>query len=256
MTSEATGAAESGTPNPGKGRLWAFGVAAGLIAGVVAWLGGEVTADWYPAERRHVHDSMGQKLFVPTPETLRASDTKTSLTAFGTLGGVLGLVLGMAGGFVRRSEAAAMRWGVVGIVLGQAAGIGVTYALLPAYFGSRGNDDLVPSLLIHMGIWSAVGGAAGLAFGFGLGGLRLAPRSAIGGAVGGAAGAVLYEFVGGAVFVLAETTRLVSLTPGSRLLARLPVCLFAALGAALAAAPPRARPSETAPDVATRPTGA
>lgn len=229
-----------------RGRIWASALAFGLLAGLAAWGAGELTVDWFPPERREIVGAMGLKSMDTTVETRNASEAKTGVLAAGLLGAALGLGLGLAGGCARRSAGSAAAAGVLGLTLAAAAGAGVTLAVLRPYFAAHKytEDEILPALLVHGLIWLAVGAAAGAAFGLGAGGWRRVPRALIGGAAGAAIGATLYEMVGAAAFPLAMTTRLVSLTWGSRLFASLSACLAASLGLALALDPGRKRPAE------------
>jgi hypothetical protein len=71
----------------------------------------------------------------------------------------------------------------------------------------------------------------------------------LGGAVGAALGAALYEIVGCVAFPLARTTQLISVTWETRLMARLLVCLFAAIGVVVFLIPAKAKPPKKSPSV-------
>ena len=108
---------------------------------------------------------------------------------------VLGLALGVAGGLARRAPVAAIAAGVTGLVLGGAAGAGTTMVLLPYYHAARAalsdedyNEDLALALRTHGGIWIAIGAAAGLALGIGLGNWTRMARAVIGGILGAVSG--------------------------------------------------------------------
>ena len=94
--------------------------------------------------------------------------------------------------------------------------------------------DLILPLLVHAGIWSAVGALAGLAYAFGLGDRRPLVRIMLGGLAGAALGTLAYELIGAAAFPAAQTTQFVSATWPTRLFARLAVTVAAAAGVALA----------------------
>ena len=66
--------------------------------------------------------------------------------------------------------------------------------------------DLSLSILIHLGIWGAVGAAAGIAFGLGYGTRKVMVGSLIGGMIG-AAMATLFFDIGGAFVPMAHTER-------------------------------------------------
>jgi hypothetical protein len=87
------------------------------------------------------------------------------------------------------------------------------------------------AMVVHGGIWAAVGAAGGLALGVGLGGGRRIGRAALGGLLGAVAAAVIYIVIGGLAFPLSATHRPIALTWATRLLARLLVTSLAAAGA-------------------------
>jgi hypothetical protein len=170
-----------------------------------------------------------------------AGDRAAAL-AYGGLGMVLGLALGAAGGLARRSPVAAIAAGVTGLVLGGAASAGTTLTLLPSYHATRAaasdedyTNDLALALRTHGGIWIAVGAAAGLALGIGLGGVARVARALIGGMLGAGVGAVIYEFGGAMIFPVAQTFRPMAAEPVPRLLAHLIVGLCVAAGSLLIA---------------------
>src|SRR5262249_21167578 len=104
----------------------------------------------------------------------------------------------------------------------------------------------------------AAGLVGGLAFGLGLGGGRSSvARAAAGGLVGALLAALLFEATAAMAFPKAGTTRPLSLTPESRLLAKMMVAMLSAAGvvAMLASRPasltsgPEPAPSEPAAGV-------
>src|SRR5262249_26321970 len=139
--------------------------------------------------------------------------------------------------------------------LGGALAFGASAALQPVYYRNVQLDQVEQGLtvptLVHGGIWGAAGLAGGLAFGFGLGrGRTSVARAALGGLVGGLLAGFVFEATAAMAFPKAGTTRPLSLTPGSRLMAKMLVALLAAAGiAALVAG--RAR----APVAVAEPTG-
>ena len=228
-------------------------LAAGLLAGLGAWAVGEATLTVFEPELQRV-DAMGIISMEPTLKGTIQADTRNAALAFGVLGALLGLLLGLAGGLVRRLTRQGAMAGLVGVVVGGVVGSGMTLALLPIYFGVRDADplsfDLTVPLMIHVGIWSAVGAAGGMAFGIGVGGRDRVLRAAIGGLVGAALGAVAFELIGAIFFPFAETPKPVSESMMTRLLARLLVAVLAAgFAAAMAFGQPRrkARPAAAGP---------
>jgi len=226
-------------------RVWALSLAAGLIAGIVSWLIGEAlhgqlrpsllaTSGFPSGEEAHAH-ALGVKSAV----TLEAS------FAFGLLGSALGLALGAAGGTVRRSARAGLTASAFGAVLGAAVGAALPWLLLPIYFRIYNPDrgDLGLAILIQGGLGSVIGAVGGAAYGLGLGGRGRAARALAGGLLGALAGVLLYEIVGALAFPLDETTKPLSASSVTRLLARLTVAVLASIGATRGAwSAPRIRP--------------
>ena len=229
-----------------RARLWAWALGAGLLAGVVSWLGGEACHELIKPPR-HTVNSHGMTLRVTDRREEAAAVAKNAGLAFLLLGAALGGGLGAAGGLARGSRRAAVQATGAGLVLGIVAAGGMSLALLPAYnaYQRRHPDeaarDLLWPLLVHAGIWSAAGAAGGLALALGLGGRGAIPRAMLGGFLGAAVGTVAYELAG-AFFPAARTSQFVSATWETRLMARLAVTLLASGGAAMrVASPPKAR---------------
>jgi MFS family permease len=222
------------------GRTWMLVLAAGLFAGLAGFGIGEVAPRFFPVSRE-LPPEIRRSSVQMTIELGRRSDVshdQSAALAYGGLGMILGLTLGVAGGLARRSPGAAIVAGVVGMVLGGAAGAGMTRVLLPFYHATRAalseadrNSDLALALETHGGIWLAVGAAAGLALGIGLGGGARTARAFLGGLMGAGVGAAIYEFGGAIVFPLAETFRPMAKQMPPRLSAHLAVALCVAAGA-------------------------
>jgi hypothetical protein len=216
------------------------------VAGVVSWLGGEVCVELIKPPR-HAVNSHGMTLRVTDRRGEAAAVAKNAGLAFLLLGAALGGGLGAAGGLARGSRRAAVQATWAGLFLGIVAAGVMSLALLPAYnaYQLRHPDeaarDLLWPLLIHSGIWSAVGAAGGLALALGLGERGPIPRAVLGGFIGAAVGTVAYELAG-ALFPAARTAQFVSATRETRLMARLAVTLLASAGAAMGVvSPPKAR---------------
>jgi hypothetical protein len=216
-------------------------LAAGLVAGLAAWLIGEQSLHLFtPARVWRTGKVDAVSRLKPTIATVRAADTKNAALAFSILGASLALALGGAGGFAQRSSRQALTAGLAGLVFGGALVPAVTLTALPLYYRAkdldRSQDDLVLSLGTHVGIWSMVGVGGGLALGLGLGGRGRLVSALGGGLVGAALGTVVFEFLGAVAFPIeAYTAEPISNTPGSRLLARLLVAIGTSAGAAVGA---------------------
>lgn len=240
-----------------RARLWVWVLGAGFLAGIVSWLGGEGCVGLIkPA--RHTVNSHGINLAVTDRRSEAAAMAKNAALAFLLLGAALGGGLGAAGGLARGSRRSAIQASWTGLAAGAVAAGGMSVAILPAFniyqrlHPDEVARDLLLPLLVHAGIWSAVGATGGLALALGLGGRGLVPRAVLGGFLGAAVATVVYELTG-AFFPAARTAQFVSATWETRLMARLAVTLLAAAGAAMGVAPPpetRADPG-TQPPIAT-----
>ena len=169
------------------------------------------------------------------------------------LGGLLGLALGLAGGLAVRSAGRAALGAVVGLILGVVAGALPAFIVMPWHWEHRNDDpatlDLVAPLLIHLGLWSAAGLAAGLAFGIAARGFRPARliEAAFAGLIGAMVGTFVFEMAGAFLFPFDHTADPFSDTPGTRLLARLCVAGFVGLGAIRALPADRGRDDRRKP---------
>ena len=205
--------------------------AAGLLAGLIAFGLGEVIYGRFAPEL--VGQSVGgNQVMRPTLETKAASDARNSATAFGMLGGAIGLFLGLAGGLERRSIGSAAKAGCVGLVLGVTVGAVLPLVLVVPYLrmlNRRTADDLFLSLGLHAMLWGPLGAVGGLAFGIGLGRSGQTLRLIVGGLMGAIVGTIAYDAIGGAITPLAGTADAISTTWPTRLLARLLVAISTAV---------------------------
>jgi len=233
-------APNDGSP-PAPGRLALLVLAAGIAAGIIAWLAGEASLNAL-VPLSHDVNVMGTPIKKVEFKDQLAADYGNALVAFAWLGGLLGAGMGLAGGLARNSRPAALRAGAIGLVLGVGAALVASAAFLPIYFRALDtakeelSRDLMIPLVVHAAIWSACGLAGGIALGVGLGGgwPRIS-KSALGGLVGAAIGAAAYELIGAFAFPSRDhTTSPVSWSLATRLLARLLVAALAALFAAIA----------------------
>ena len=186
---ESVGLAGRSGPAPSPaGRLSAWALGAGLLAGVVAWLVGETTVNTFRPKMVTTDTPVGRMTAAPADEVVR-TDVKNAALAFAVQGACLGLVLGLAGGLARGSARTGAAAGLAGAVLGAALALGASAALQQVYYRNLQLDqvdqDLVVPMLVHGGIWGAAGLAGGWAFGMGLwGGWSSTIRAAIGGLAG------------------------------------------------------------------------
>jgi hypothetical protein len=253
-------AGSAGRPGPARRAdrlvIWALG--AGLLAGAVAWLVGEATVQTFRPKMVTMDTPVGRMTAAPTEE-LKRTDVKNATLAFAVQGACLGLALGLAGGLAQGSARAGAAAGLAGTILGGALTLGASLAMQPVYYSNLQLDQVDQGLgvpmLVHGGIWGAAGLAAGFAFGLGLGGGRSSiARMAAGGLLGALLAAFLFEATGAMAFPKAATTRPLSLTPESRLMAKLMASMISAAGiVSLVAgwsASPSSRPELAPPDPA------
>jgi hypothetical protein len=209
----------------------------GVLAGLASFAVGEATYKIVPAAMSTQIDPMSNRVMpFPTVASLNMAAAKNASLAFGALGFCLGGLLGVAGGLARRSTTAALTGGLLGLVLGALLGAGVSRALLPFSLKAQvdyPDNELIVSLMMHGLIWGLVGASAGLAFAVGLGDRRLVGRALLAGLLGAVLGAVAFEVIGAVFFTSANTSRPISETWLTRLLARLLVAIGTAATLAL-----------------------
>jgi MFS family permease len=215
------------------GRLLALALAAGLIAGVASWLAGEVILNGYKS------DLVPALKISPSPEDIRRwKDARiySATLTFATMGGCLGLTMGLAGGLARRAVFASARAAIQGLLLGTAVAGSTAFVLVSIFFKRHDpqSGDLVLPLLTHGAIWSTVGAIGGLAFGLGLGGQGRWKATLVGGLVGAVAATIVYEIVGALAFASSKTDLPVSSSITTRGMAQLLVAILSAVGAVLA----------------------
>lgn len=210
------------------GRAWLV-LVAGVVAGLAAWVVGESPIFRTEAARERVN-LMGQVLITETPETMARAERQWSAGVLGSLGGLLGLVLGLLGGRSRGSKAMFLG-GLAGFLGGAVVGVVGPLVLMPILAPPRsGASDLTRALALHFALWGPIGLVAGAAFGLGAGarGNELA-RAALGGMLGALGAALVFDLLGAGVFPLAATHRAISARPETRLLA----CVLLGAGVSL-----------------------
>src|SRR5262249_52721329 len=137
-----------GTATAGLGgriRNWILLLGLAILAGVVAWLSGEWTLDYFkPSEAAasSMYDFRALNL-----EMQRVGAWNGAL-AFGVLGGLLGLALGTAGGLIRRSLGGAVLGAIAGLILGGLGGALPSLAVMPWQWRHRNDDPASLNLLV------------------------------------------------------------------------------------------------------------
>ena len=209
-------------------RTLAAALAASLVTGGIAWAASE--------RLRHVELVQNTGKWGGAHFSISIASWNSAI-AYGLLGGLLALALGAASAVLigGRSVHRIAFAGSSGLLLGAIAGIASSFALVPVYFRDPEHTDVTLSLLIHLGIWGAVGAAAGVAFAIGSGGRGLLARSAVGGFTGAAMGGILFDVVG-SVMPLAHTERPLSEESVTRVVAAILLAVSVSFGVVVVAA--------------------
>jgi hypothetical protein len=235
-------------------KIWVGILVLGLaiLAGVGGWFSGEKTLGYFQPSLAASSQSYD---FTALNREMAQSNAGNGALAFGALGGLLGLGLGVAGGLARRSAGGALLGGVLGLFLGAAAGALPSLVVMPWQWRHRNDDpaslDLLVPMLVHLSLWSAVGLAAGLAFGVGSSGTQPSRivKAALAGFVGAMLGTVIFEVAGAFLFPMARTADPFSVTAETRLLARLCVAGFVGLAVLGSLASRPAKPGKAGVDL-------
>jgi hypothetical protein len=206
---------------------------AGVAAGLLAWLIVELTHEFF-RPRLYPVSSMGITSLQPSPESQRAADTMNAMLAFAIMGGMTGLFMGLAGGLAGRSPARGVVAGLCGIVFGAASAVPASLAFLPFFYRSLVPDanDLLTPILIHGGIWMAIGAVGGLAFSVGMSRGRHLLNAAGAACFAAFVASVFYHLLGGFLVLDSSAAEPLANSALLRLLAMLFVTVLVAVGAA------------------------
>jgi hypothetical protein len=226
-------------------RVWSIALAGGLAAALISGLGSE----W-------AHDAFKPQLFKvtiafttyiqPTADSLNVADRKNATLVFTILGGVTGLVMGLAGGLVGRSAWRSVLAGLAGLVIGAGSGGVAALALVPLFYLRVVPDpnDLLSPILIQGAIWIAIGAVGGLAFGIGVGGWKRLPDSVGGACVGALVASLVFHVLATVLFPDSGSVGPVPTSALARLLAAFLISVAIACGSTKGALG-RDRPSRT-----------
>jgi hypothetical protein len=224
--------AEPGTSFQRYGRAVALALSAGVLAAICSSFAGELILNRYQSD------------LVPTIQAqpsagailrLNAARLYSATFTFATMGGFLGVALGLAGGLTRRSLIGSTTAAIAGLVLGAAVAALVARFLVSSFlsrYDPQSGDLLLP-LLTQGAIWSSIGASAGLAFGIGFGGQRRWQGTLLGGLLGAAAAAIVYQLAGALVFATSHTDQPLATSSAARALAQFLAAIFSAAGAGL-----------------------
>ena len=214
-------------------------LAAGLLAGLSAWMSGELSGVYRVTIPARLIGNIG----AASAEQVRfkaAAEDRGSTFAFTVLGSALGLALGGAGGLARGSSAAALKAGALGAVAGAGAGFGIAGAL--AAVSSLPGTDLRRRPCTH----AAPRRPLGSHWRRGRPGVRVGPAwperarpSPPRRPRGRPAGRMRFEVVGVLTMTTSGTTQPLPTTAIARLLAMLTLVLSVAAGASWADPAPK-----------------
>ena len=217
----------------GGGRRMGAAVVAGLVAGALAWLGGEGVVAIETADQSFVPANQGQ-IGQHDAMILEATIMKAS-ASFAVLGASIGLVMGVAGGLLRGMPKAAAGAGLGGAVLGGTMIATVSMVALPRFLEDTEQleQGMLEPILMHGLLWSTAGLAGGIAFAVGLGCRpTTVAQAAIGGVIGAVLGAAIYDIVGAVLWATDKTGMPLSESWYSRLLSRMCVSVAVAITSA------------------------
>ncbi len=188
------------------GWIWGIALTAGVVAGLISWVGGEIAQNTYQPRRFPTVVPGGAIEMRPTASSTNVAEFKNGILIFAILGGITGLSMGLSGGLVGQSPYRGMVVGLGALVSGMLVGALISLALLRFFYRSYVADpnDLLSPILIHGGIWMAIGAVGGFAFALGMGRWRRIP-AAIDGAVGGFFASILFQTLTASFFPDAES---------------------------------------------------
>jgi len=216
-----------------RNRIWAFALAAGIATGIAAWLAGELAHDFF-RPRLYEIQALGLKAMKPSRESLSAANLANGTLVDVLLGGMIGLIFGYAGGLACRSPWRGIKVGIPCLLAGALIAAVGSIVLIPLL--SRGpipdTNDLLTPILIHGGIWMAIGAVGGTAFAWGMNLRRQIPIAAGAACVGGFLASVLYHLIDAGCFPDSDPTEPISHSSLVRFLSMALPALFIAVGAA------------------------
>lgn len=222
-------------------RLWLLALSTALIGGMLGWVLGnqaEQAIHWTVQVRPHARgekpepDATG--FSVPLVSREEAERRNTTLV-MGIFGGVLGLSVGAGGGLARNTSLATLQAGLTGLMLGSITGSSVPWMFVPEFYRqlSRAPNPMLP-VLMHAITYASIGGAAGLAFGYGLLERRGAARGLLAGVMGAVLGSMIFAVLHTMLFPMEWDFSPIPGKTVSRLLAHVCVAVLSVTCATLA----------------------
>jgi len=230
--------------------LWLLTLGAGLIAGLLAGMGGEAIGNAIPLLVVHPPDYAkmgGRQRDTAHAEAVKmaekALERKKAAGDYGLLGLALGLSLGLVGGLAVGSPRSGFMGAVIGGTIAAAAGAGMSWVVVPLFFRYRDPEagGLIGLFITHAAIFTGVGAAAGLALGFGLEDRRALGRALFGGILGALVATFVFETASSLAFPFLFTFQPVPGEQLPRLLAHMCVAICTSLAVGLAVGKPHSR---------------
>jgi len=217
-------------------RIWIIAVSAGVAAGLLSWLLVELTHGFF-RPRLYPVSALGLTTMRPSSESQQLADTLNATLAFVILGGVTGMVMGFAGALSGRTTKRAGMVGLAALVAGAAGamvGFLASKVLIPFFFRGLVPDrnDLLTPIMIHGGIWMAIGAVGGLAFAIGMRCGKRVPDVIAGACFGALLATFCFHALSGTLFPMSGSTEPLANTWIVRLMAMFLVPVLIAVGAA------------------------
>jgi len=214
-------------------RVWVFAVDSAILGGLLGWFAGDEMArrlPWKEPAQVAIEDGRGRVEVGRFLDLQNEAERQSAVIGMGCLGGILGLMLGVGGGLGRRSNPGAALGGGIGLCLGAAVGASVPWVLVPVFYNSISQPpNLTLPLLIHTGMYSAIGSVAGLALGSSLNGCSGAIKGFVAGAMGAGIGSMIFNIVHTIMFPLEWDYSPMPGNSGSRLFAHLCVAFLSVI---------------------------
>ena len=228
-------------------QVWAIALSAGVAAGLVAGLAGEFVHNIFKPQVFPIKVAFTTYI-QPTAVSMNTADLKNATVVFTILGGITGLAMGIAGGFAGRSLSRGLVVGLGGLVAGGLVGALASLGLLPLFYRRLVPDpnDLLSPILIHGGIWMAIGAVGGMAFAIGMKCGRGIFNAVAGACCGALIATILFHGAGEALFPDAGSTAAVATLASVRLLAVFLVTVLIAFGTAWGVRGRSSRPAAAA----------
>ena len=192
-----------GVPSNRLSPLWLVCLGSGLVAGLLAAFGGELTYDKLHADPEYpasIDSLSGSERAIARAQvrfkTKVVVETRQAAAAIGMLGLALGIALGLTGALAAGSQRVSLAGSFIGGVSGALVGAGLSMLLVPVFFDVSNSQTGLPLLfLTHLAILAGVGAAGGLALGWSLGDRKVIVRCMIGGIVGALVGTLAFEVI-------------------------------------------------------------